>query len=72
MAPLAPAPLSFKTRGGGGGWGGVSHTRTGPGRPPQGEHGRLDPDLGCVVGVQSQYFLRVGTDSDGLRACSLV
>ena len=32
-----PAPLSFKTRGGGGGGGGglgVSHTRTGPGRPP--------------------------------------
>ena len=28
-----PAPLSFKTRGGEGGWGG-SHTRTGPGRPP--------------------------------------
>ena len=31
------APLSFKTRGGGGGGGGwgVSHTRTGPGRPPR-------------------------------------
>ena len=30
-----PAPLSFKTRGGGGGGGWrVSHTRTGPGRPP--------------------------------------
>ena len=28
-----PTPLSFKTRGGGGGWG-VSHTKTGPGRPP--------------------------------------
>ena len=28
-----PAPLSFKTLGGGGGWGGL-HTRTGPGRPP--------------------------------------
>ena len=30
---MAPAPLSFKTRGGGGGWG-VSHTKTGPGGPP--------------------------------------
>ena len=29
-----PAPLSFKTRGGGGGGWGVSHTRTGPSRPP--------------------------------------
>ena len=30
---MAPTLLSLKTRGGGGGWG-VSHTRTGPGRPP--------------------------------------
>ena len=33
---MTPAPLSFKTRGGGeaGGRGGGSHTRTGPGRTP--------------------------------------
>ena len=33
----APHPLSLKTRGGGGGLG-VSHTRTGPGRPPWMRH----------------------------------
>ena len=34
VGAMAPTPLSLKTTlGGGGGWG-VSHTRTGPGRPP--------------------------------------
>ena len=33
VGAMAPTPLSLKTLGGGGGWG-VSHTRTGPGRPP--------------------------------------
>ena len=43
---MAPAPLSFKTRGGeggGGGWG-VSHTRTEPGRPP--------PPWVCTCGTE--------------------
>ena len=34
VGAMAPTPLSLKTRGGGGGGGWVSHTRTGPGRPP--------------------------------------
>ena len=35
VGAMGPAPLSFKTRGGGGGArGGGSHTRTGPGGPP--------------------------------------
>ena len=33
VGAMAPTPLALKTRGGGGGWG-VSHTRTGPSRPP--------------------------------------
>ena len=43
IGAMAPTPLSLKTRGGGGGWG-VSHTRTGPGRPPVGA-----PELGFVA-----------------------
>ena len=47
VGAMAPTPLSLKTLGGGGGWG-VSHTRTGPSRPP----------VACLLVVQRVSRLR--------------
>ena len=66
---MAPTPLSLKTRGGGGGGWGVSHTRTGPGRPPVSPtpHHPKDPGVRqgrksvCWGGVKGEENVPVGT-----------
>ena len=66
IGTMAPTPLSLKTLGGGGGWG-VSHTRTGPGRPPMARRpqGRHTMIAGCLVALSIHKKRSIG------RHCTL-
>ena len=64
---MAPTPLSFKTRGGGGGWG-VLHTRTGPGRPPPPRGWKLGAlKLAGCKQAQAQALLETGGGVTGKK-----